>query len=132
MVIVSVSPWRGPGGELEAVGRWVNPGNDGAFCGWGLFRLSDGAVLSRIAVEASPRGDRAWVPGHPRTIVFPAGDGLLHRCRLASEDEEPAIGERSSGAAGRQEPSRPVTWAVPRRVPARSSWTIQSGRTIPG
>ena len=111
--IVSVSPWRGPGGELEAVGRWVNPGDDGAFCGWGLFRLSDGAVLSRIAVEVLPSGRPCWVPGHPRTIMFPAGDGQLHRCRLAAEDEERPGGERSSGAAGRQEPSRPVAWAVP-------------------
>src|SRR4051812_40800219 len=39
--IVSVSPWRRPGGELEAAGRWIDPGGD-AFCGWGLFRLSDG------------------------------------------------------------------------------------------
>ena len=110
--IVSVSPWRGPGGELEAVGRWANPGGDGAFCGWGLFRLSDGAVLSRIAVDVLPSGRPCWVPGHPRTIVFPAGDGQLHRCRLAAEDEEPAIGERPAGAAGRPEPSRPVAWAV--------------------
>ena len=111
--IVSVSPWRGPAGELEAVGRWANPGGDGAFCGWGLFRLSDGAVLSRIAVDVLPSGRPCWVPGHPRTIVFPAGDGQLHRCRLAAEDEEPADGERSSDAAGRQQPSRPVAWAVP-------------------
>ncbi len=75
-------PLRGQGGELEAAGRWVNRGDDGAFCGWGLFRLSDGAVLSRVAVEVLPSGRPCWVPGHPRTIVFPAGDGRLHRCQL--------------------------------------------------
>jgi hypothetical protein len=72
--IVRVSPRRGPGGELEAAGRWIDPAGD-AFCGCGLFRLSDDPVLSRIATGILPMGRPCWVPGHPQTIVFPAGDG---------------------------------------------------------
>jgi hypothetical protein len=108
---VGVSPWRGPGGELEAAGRWIAPEGE-VFCGWGLFRLSDGAVLCRIATEILPMGRPCWVPGHARTIVFPAGDGQLYWCRLARGDEEPVIRRPSVYATGRSEPSEPVVWEV--------------------
>ena len=79
--IVSVSPWRDSGGDREVVGRWVSRG-EGAFCGMGSFRLSDGAVLSRVPMEILPTGVPAGYPARTRTILFPAGDGQLYRCRL--------------------------------------------------
>jgi hypothetical protein len=109
--MIGVSPARGPGGEPEAAGRWINPKGE-QFCGWGLFRLSDGAVLGRIATEILPMGRACWVPDHPRTIVFPAGDGLLYWCRLVGGDEEPVIRRGSPYATGRSEPSEPVAWEV--------------------
>jgi hypothetical protein len=109
---VSVSPWRGPGGELQAVGRWIDPQGE-LFCGWGLFRLSDGAVVSRIATEVLPMGRPCWVPGQVGMIVFSAGDGQLYRCRLSREVDEPAVLRRSVYASGRSEPSDPVVWEIP-------------------
>jgi hypothetical protein len=77
-----------------------------------LFRLTDGAVLGRIATEILPMGRPCWVPDHPRTIVFPAGDGRLYWCRLAGGEEEPVIRRQSPYATGRSEPSEPVAWEV--------------------
>jgi hypothetical protein len=110
--LVNVSPWRMPGGELEAVGRWTNP-RDGDFCGWGLFRLSDGAVLERVATEVLPVGRPCWVPSDARTIVFAAGDGRLYRCRLVSREEEPVRPRGGTDASGRSELSAPLLWQVP-------------------
>ncbi len=110
--LLSISPWRGPGGELEAAGRWVSRESD-AFCGWGLFRLSDRAVLSRVATDLLPSGRPCWVPGLARTILFPGADGRLHRCQLAGEGEEPEAGTPSTPAtAGKGNPDQ-VVWAVP-------------------
>jgi hypothetical protein len=109
--LVSVSPWHRPGGELEAVGRWISPGGD-EFCGWGLFRLSDGAVLGRVATEVLPMGRPCWVPGQERTIVFAAGDGRLYRCRLAPQ-EEPVGRRGTTYASGRAEPFDPLIWETP-------------------
>jgi hypothetical protein len=110
--IVSVCPWRGPAGELEAAGRWIDRASD-EFCGWALFRLSDGAVLGRVATEILPIGRPCWVPGRSRTIVFPAGDGRLYWCQLVPGDDEPAVRGRTVYATGRTEPSEPVVWEVP-------------------
>ena len=102
-------PLRGPGGELEAVGRWVNPEGQ-AFCGWGLFRLTDGAVLRRVATEMLPTGRSCWVSGLPRTILFPAADGQLHRCRLDGEDEHsPAPSSWAARGAGHGDA---VLWGI--------------------
>ena len=109
--VVSVAPWRAPGGELEAVGRWVNPGRED-FSGWAIFRLSDGAVTSRIATEVLPTGRPCWIPGQGRTIVFAAGDGRLYRCRRGSEDGEASVPHGSTYASGRAEPSEPLAWLV--------------------
>jgi hypothetical protein len=78
-----------------------------------LFRLSDGAVVSRIATEVLPMGRPCWVPGQVGTIVFSAGDGRLYRCRLSREVDEPAVPRRSIYASGRSEPSDPVVWEIP-------------------
>ncbi len=110
--MVSVSPWRVPGGELEAVGRWVRREED-EFCGWGLFRLTDGALLSRVATEVLPMGRPCWVPGHRRTIVFPAGDGRLYRCRLLPFDQQPVRRQRTNYGSGRAEPSDALVWEAP-------------------
>jgi hypothetical protein len=110
--LLSISPWRGPDGELEAAGRWVSREREG-FCGLGLFRLSDRAVLSRVAANLLPSGRPCWVPGLARTILFPGADGGLHFCRLAGEGEEPEAGTPSSPpAAGKGNPD-PLVWAVP-------------------
>jgi hypothetical protein len=108
---VSVAPGVGPGGELEAVGHWVNPARE-EFSGWGVFRVSDGAVLSRIATEILPMGRPCWVPGQARTILFAAGDGRLYRCRIAPDEGEPAIRRPPVYASGRAEPSDPVVWEI--------------------
>jgi hypothetical protein len=108
---VSVCPWRGRGGEVEAVGRWVNPGRDD-FNGWAIFRPSDGTVLSRVATEILPTGRPCWVPGSPRTILYAGADGQLCRCLLA--EDEPSVGGRLAlYASGHAEPSDPVAWEVP-------------------
>jgi hypothetical protein len=109
--IISVSPWRGSGGEVEAVGRWVNPNQD-AFCGWGVFRLSDGAVLHRAATKILPSGRPCWVPGPARTILFSATDGRLHHCRLDLEDDEPPR-EPVVGAPGSYDATSPIDRSDP-------------------
>ena len=109
---VSISPWRGPGGQPEAVGRWVNTHRDD-FSGWAVFRLSDGEVLSRIATEILPTGRPCWVPGVPRMILFAAADGQLFRYRFPSSDESPVVWRPPVYASGRGEPSDPVVWDTP-------------------
>jgi hypothetical protein len=109
--IMSVCPWRDSRGELEVVGRWVSRG-EGEFCGMGSFRLSDAAVLSRVAMEILPTGRPCWIPGQPRTILFPAGDGRLHRCRLPAAAVEGGSSLAAEGGLGRASPV-PVTWNVP-------------------
>jgi len=67
--LFSVSPWRDREGNLEAVGRWIVRRSDArgqASCGLGLFRLTDGVVKSRIALDVLPTGRPCWVPGRPR------------------------------------------------------------------
>ncbi len=108
---ISISPWPGPDGEIEAVGRWVDQSRD-EFGGWAVFRPSDGEVLYRVPAELLANGRPCWVPGQPRMIVFSAGDGRLYRCRLASSDD-PISDENSSRriyASGRTEPSDPIEW----------------------
>ena len=89
---LSISPSRDATGDEEVVGRWVSRGQ-GAFCGMGSFRLSDGAVLSRVPMEILPIGRPCWIPGQPRSILFSAGDGRLHRCQLP-------VGDHGSGMFG--------------------------------
>ncbi len=109
---VSVSPWRGAGGELEAAGRWIDPAGE-SFCGWGLFRLRDGAVLSLVATEVLPMGRPCWVPGQVGTIIFPAADGRLYHCRLSRGDDESPIPLRFQEATGRSETPEPIVWEIP-------------------
>ena len=122
--LVSVSPWRDRAGNLEAVGRWSRRADSGeeGFCGLGLFRLSDATVVHSINLDVLPTGRPCWVPGRPGDLLFPAGDGQLHHCRLARNRDRPAAtpaqGEASAGFAG---PGRthPVTWRCP--VPGSGS-----------
>jgi hypothetical protein len=74
--LIGLSPWRATGAEREAIGRWVSP-DDVDFCGWGLFRPSDGALLGRVATDVLATGRPCWIPGDARAIVFPAGNGQL-------------------------------------------------------
>ena len=115
---VSVSPWRDQDGNLEAVGRWnrLDAGEGQAFCGLGLFRLSDPSIVHRIELDVVPTGKPCWVPGRPGDFLFPAGDGQLHRCHLSRErpgcsmprtpDQSAASGENWSRAKS----PRPVAW----------------------
>jgi hypothetical protein len=113
--LFSVSPWRDREGHLQAVGRWVvkADGEEGnAFCGLGLLRLPDATVKSRITLNVLPTGRPCWIPGRPGEVIFPAGDGRLHRCRI---DGEPAGDDSSSfrtpdrGDKGEPNPC-PVLW----------------------
>lgn len=127
---LSIPPWRDANGDEEVVGRWVSRG-DGAFCGMGSFRLSDGAVLSRVPMEVLPIGRPCWIPGQPRSILFTAGDGRLHRCRLT-------IGDHASGMTGSEsdnsgQEARFLSRGKPRlRDRDGSRWPIRSGRPIYG
>jgi hypothetical protein len=114
--LLSVSPWRDQEGELEAAGRWVSrvDGSEKpAFCGVGLFRLSDGAVLDRISLDVLPTGRPCWVPNRPRELLFPAGDGRLHRCHLGGGRGDGTVNgfQESRGHNRRSARAiRPVTW----------------------
>lgn len=85
--LLSVSPWRSRDGRLEAVGRWVDWSNEDAdqpFCGLGLFRLPDAAVVRRVALDVLPTSRPCWIPDRPGELLFAAGDGQLYRCRIGS------------------------------------------------
>ncbi|MGP0064406.1 MAG: hypothetical protein ACLQGP_12515 [Isosphaeraceae bacterium] len=109
--IASVSPWRDSSGDLEIVGRWVSPG-EGAFCGMGSFRLSDGAVISRVPLEMLPTGHACCVPGQERTILFPAGDGKLYRCQLPAREVVAGLSIDSESGSTPISPIA-VTWKAP-------------------
>ena len=66
----------------------------------GSFRLSDGAVLSRVPMEILPTGRPCWVPGQERTILFPAGDGRLYRCRLPVTEVEGGVSIAAADSSG--------------------------------
>ena len=89
---VSVSPWRDPEGNLEAVGRWnrVNSEDHQAFCGLGLFRVSKPTVVHRIDLDVLPTGRPCWIPDRPGDFLFPVGDGRLYRCHLSRNGDDPA------------------------------------------
>jgi hypothetical protein len=118
--LVSVSPWRDQAGNLEAVGRWSRPGATGekAFCGLGLFSLTDTTVVHSIDLDVLPTGKPCWVPGRPGDLLFPAGDGQLHRCHLRRDRDGQAKTSDQGGARAssiRPSAAQPVTWrcAVP-------------------
>jgi hypothetical protein len=118
--LVSVSPWRDEHGNLEAVGRWSRPGAGGeqSSCGLALFRLSDAKVVHSIDLDVLPTGKPCWVPGRPGDILFPAGDGQLHRSHLARERAAQSQASEDGGAPARSAQSArsyPVAWgcAVP-------------------
>jgi hypothetical protein len=108
---VAISPWTDVRDDVEVLGRWVSRG-EGAFCGMGSFRLSDGAVISRVPMEILPTGRPCWVPGQPRTILFPAGDGHLYRCHLPAGEVVAGVSLAAEDGAG-QMSLVPVTWKVP-------------------
>ena len=100
---VSVSPWRDQEGNLEAVGRWnrFNASGEQAFCGLGLFSLADTTVVHSIDLDVLPTGRPCWVPGRPGDLLFPAGDGQLHRCHLARDrDGQSGTSDRGGDDGG--------------------------------
>jgi hypothetical protein len=112
---LSVSPWRDQDGDLEAVGRWarLDPAGGRAYCGLGLFRLSNPAIVHRIELDLLPTGKPCWVPGRPGDFVFPAGDGQLHRCHLSRATDEGAKNPSSTRErvrTVRANSPRPVVW----------------------
>jgi hypothetical protein len=112
---VSLSPWRDEQGDQEAVGRWNRPAPEEgqAFCGLGLFRLSNPEKVHRVELDVVPTGRPCWVPDRPGEFLFPAGDGRLHRCRLTGGDD---LDEKTPKNVGKEESSiranatRPVVW----------------------
>ena len=118
--LVRISPWRDQDGNLEAVGRWSRRDSRGdeGFWGLGLFRLSDSTVVQSIDLDVLPTGRPCWVPGRPGDLVFPAGDGQLHRCRLSHNanlaSDKPSR-KRTAEPLAESPVPRPVTWrcAVP-------------------
>ena len=117
---VSVSPWRDQEGNLEAAGRWnrFNASGEQAFCGLGLFSLADTRVVHSIDLDVLPTGRPCWVPGRRGDLLFPAGDGQLHRCRLARDQvaqSETSDRRGTTASSARSAAMRPVTWrcAVP-------------------
>jgi hypothetical protein len=52
------------------------------------------------------------VPGLARTMLYPAGDGQLHRCRLPVEGEEAGIPGPASRAEGEAGHPDPVVWGI--------------------
>src|SRR5262249_55721944 len=112
---VSVSPWRDQDGNLEAVGRWnrLDPREGQAFCGLGLFRLSNPAVVDRIELDVLPTGTPCWIPDRPGDFLFPAGDGQLYRCHIARAvdvDDESRTRPRGHAGSGRVKRPLPVVW----------------------
>ena len=110
---VSVSPWRDPDGNLEAVGRWnrVNSEDHQAFCGLGLFRVSKPTVVHRIDLDVLPTGRPCWIPDRPGDFLFPAGDGRLYRCHLSRDGDDPGTAsDRQASGSERLASARPVTW----------------------
>ncbi len=124
--LLSVSPWRDQDGKLEAAGRWVSRVGESekmAFCGMGLFRVSDGTVLGRVNLEVLPTGRPCWVPGRPREFLFPAGDGQLHRCRLNGDGDDgtpPNQKDRRAGSWKRAGELDPVAWRCERPGPGET------------
>lgn len=111
--LVRVSPWRGPDGELRAVGRWVAADREAAeLWGWGVFRLSDGVVVSRLATEILPSGRPCWVAGRAPTILYPAADGRIHRCTLGVGSEAAHSADADAPHGPSPANSGPLAWAV--------------------
>jgi hypothetical protein len=110
--LLSISPWRDPRGELEAVGRWVSRDQDVAW-GWGVVRLSDGAVLGRIGLEKLPTSRPCWIPGRLRSILYGAGDGRLYQCTLPTGGDTGDSREPPRDSSGQAVEPLPPAWRVP-------------------
>ncbi len=112
--MLRVCPWRGSDGEVRAAGHWVAADREAAddLWGWGIFRLSDGVVVARVATDVLPSGRPCWVAGPTPTILYPAADGRIHRCcvDLASESAHPPEPDAPPGQ--RRASSGPIAWAV--------------------
>jgi hypothetical protein len=110
--LFNVVPWRDSRGELEVVGRWVRRDPDVTW-GWGLVRLSDGAVLDRIELDVPPISRPCWIPGRLHSILFALADGRLYWCDLA-----PRANSADAGASSRDDSA---AWGQPRAV----TWQAQ-------
>jgi hypothetical protein len=112
--LLSVSPWRDQHGLPEAVGRWARlVDGEEAFCGLGLLKLPGGTLANCLTLEILPTGKPCWVPGQAGAILFPAGDGQLYRCNIASDgknDRKSALQGTSPGDRGNVVVPRAVTW----------------------
>ena len=88
--LLSVSPWRDREGFRVAVGRWISQSeSDDEFYGLGLLKLPSGTLTSCISLDVLPVGKPCWVPGRSGEILFPGGDGQLHRCSIAGPRRTP-------------------------------------------
>jgi hypothetical protein len=113
---ISVSPWAAEDGKAEAVGRCYSPsGNGDGHTFWGLarFRVPEGRIIDRVKLDLLPTSRPCWVPGHPQSILFAAGDGLLYRYDFRSEESpESGLGTDQPESSGEPAPRR-VVWKCP-------------------
>ena len=63
---------------------------------WGCSALADPTVVHSIDLDVLPTGRPCWVPGRPGRILllFPKGDGQLHRCHLTPGPKRSEQGRR--------------------------------------
>jgi len=80
-----------------------------------LFRSQQGLPVS-IDLDMLPTGRPCWVPGEPGDLLFPAGDGQLHRCHLTRDQNVRAGPSDQSGmtaSSARGAKTHAVTWRCP-------------------
>jgi hypothetical protein len=124
--MVSVSPWAGVSGELEAVAP-CHRGTSGGepFCGLARIGLPAGNLIEEVPLDVLPTGRPCWVPGRPGRVLFAAGDG-----RLYTHDFEPTAGaQRTVETARDPVVTSPVSWRCEPSGPnlpyiADPSWSV--------
>jgi hypothetical protein len=84
--LLAVSPWCDSDGNLEIAGRWfarVTDAGARSFCGLVVMKLPERAVVGRVPLDVLPTSRPCWFPGRRGKLIFTAGDGQLHRCKIA-------------------------------------------------
>src|SRR5262245_57776258 len=92
------SPWEGPDGQVQVVGRWLSRNDNGSAGGIrqvGVARCTfpDGKILDRIAVDIVPLSAPCWFPDRTPRVLYGGTDGQLYQLafddRASDEDDEP-------------------------------------------
>src|SRR5262249_2482126 len=104
------SPWEGPDGQVQVVGRWLSRNDDGPTGGIrqvGVARCTfpDGKVLNRIAVDGVPVSAPCWFADRSPRVLYGGTDGQLYQLEFPDNtDDDDAEPDRDV------EPQR-VRWA---------------------